>query len=113
MKKLTNIAISLVLPAVAISGLAMAAKPVDVTILHCGCTAAGYDLEMVELNINTRGLTGHLDHQYQLTDFEACTTSSGVTILQRDRADCIIGDAIDDTRACGSADFIGADCDRD
>jgi hypothetical protein len=114
MKKLTSIALTLALPAVALPGLVSAGPPTDVTILHCGCTASGYNLELVELDINTNGAVGH--EQHRRWEWETCTTIYGDEDYQRDRADCEVGTAgLTNLRECQSNDYFtfnnGYDCD--
>jgi hypothetical protein len=109
MKKLTNIAISLALPAIAISGLVWATPPEPAEIIHCGCAEDGSVLELVTLDITDKGIHGHNKHVY--LQWETCSTAGAPNNFQRDRSDCFVSGTNNGLRTCSGDDFTAQDCD--
>jgi hypothetical protein len=109
MKKLSNIAILLALPAVAISGLVWATPPAPAEIIHCGCAEDGSVLELITMDITDKGIKGHLNHV--AWQWATCSTDGAPNNFQRDRTDCFVSGTNNGLRICSGDDFFAQDCD--
>ncbi|MGR8980708.1 MAG: hypothetical protein ACU84H_11555 [Gammaproteobacteria bacterium] len=113
MKKttLTQIALSVALPAIAAPALAGGGgPPPKVTILHCGCNYSGYGLELKEVEINRNALDGH--DQHDVGSYTTCEDTTGFT-FQRTISDCFLSGpgGPGPLRTCYGGDYEGRDCD--
>ena len=107
MKKLSLVLLSLVL--IGFAGIALAGKPTETMIAHCGCNYDGDAMEWQIITVNPNS-KGHQNHE--VDDTEECwdPTDTYVEYLDRDYDDCELVGQLTGLETCAEVWQQDASC---